>query len=130
METTMRFLCAALLLLAGVGTAAANIRIETSRYVNGTLTIAGQTEPNKAVVLDGKYKTKSDADGDFRFTEHYKPFTCMSDIRSGSSTYSAVIAGCLDPNFDGDTTSIDQLPPVGSPKAPLPVKKAAVKPKH
>ena len=76
----MRFLCAALLLLAGVGTAAADIRINQSHYGDGTLTIAGQTEPGKTVVLDGKYKTKSNADGDFTFTEHYKPDTCMSDI--------------------------------------------------
>ena len=126
----MRFLCAALLLLAGVGTAAANIRINQSHYRDGTLTIAGQTEPGKTVVLDGKYKTKSNADGDFTFTEHYKPDTCMSDIRSGGSDYAAVIAGCLDPRFDGDTVSIDTLPPLGSPTAHQPVKKAAAKTTH
>ena len=126
----MRFLCAALLLIAGVGTAAANIRINQSYYRHGTLTIAGQTEPDKTVVLDGKYKAKSDADGDFAFTEHYKPDTCMSDIRSGDSEYAAVIAGCLDPSFDGDPMSLDTLPPVGSPNAPPPVKKAAATPKQ
>ena len=130
METTMRFLCAAFLLLAGVGTAAANIRINTSQYANGTLTIAGQTEPHKTVELDGKYKTKSNADGDFKFTEHEKPFTCMSNIRSGGSTYSAVIAGCLDPSFDGNAVSIDTPRPVGSPAPPVPVKKAVTKPTH
>ena len=125
----MRFLCAALLLLAGVGTAAANIRINQSHYRDGTLTIAGQTEPGKTVVLDGKYKAKSDADGAFTFTEHYKPADCMSDIRSGGSDYSAVIAGCLDPDFDGETSSIDAVP-VGSPTAHLPAKKAAATPKR
>jgi hypothetical protein len=125
----MRLLCAALLLLAGIGPAAANIRINTSRYENGTLTIAGQTEPHKTVTLDGKYKTKSDVDGDFKFAVHEKPFTCMSNIRSGSSIYSAVIAGCLDPGFDGDASTIETLPPVASPTAKLPAKKMAAKPK-
>ena len=126
----MRWLCAALLVLTGIGPAAASIRIDQSHYRNGTLTIVGRTDPGQTVILDGKYKTKSDADGDFSFSAHEKPFTCMSDIRAGNSSYSAVIAGCLDPGFDGDTMSIDQLPPVGSPNAPLPVKKAAVKPKN
>ena len=126
----MRFLCAALLLMASAGPVAAEIRIDQSHYRNGTLTIDGRTDPQQTVVLDGKYKTKSNADGDFTFTEHYKPFTCMSDIRSGSSSYSAVISGCLDPGFDGDTTSIDVLPPAKSPNRPLPVKKASAKPKQ
>ena len=111
----MRFLTACLLLLAGVSTAAADIRIDQSRYEDGKLIIAGVTKPDSTVTLDNKYKTKSDADGDFKFTEHYKPFTCMSDIRSGAADYSAVIAGCLDPGFDGET---------------MPVKKAAAKPMH
>ena len=111
----MRLLTACLLLLAGVSTAAADIRIDQSRYEDGKLIIAGVTTPDSTVTLDNKYKTKSDADGDFKFTEHYKPFTCMSDIRSGTAAYSAVIAGCLDPSFDGDTT---------------PMKKAAAKPIH
>jgi hypothetical protein len=110
---TMRLLATCLLLLAGVSTAAADIRIDQSRYEDGKLIIAGVTTPNSTVTLDNKYKTKSDAEGDFKFTEHYKPFTCMSDIRSGAADYSAVIAGCLDPNFDGDAT---------------PLKKAAAKP--
>jgi len=117
----MRFLCAALLLLAGVGTAAASIRIDQSHYKDGTLTIVGRTDPNRPVVLDGKYKTTSNADGGFEFAVHEKPFTCMSNIRSGSSIYSAVIAGCLDPGFDGDASTIETLPPM---------EKAAAKPKH
>jgi hypothetical protein len=129
METTMRFLCAVLMLLGGIGTAAASIRIDQSHYRNGLLTIVGRTDPNQIVTLDGTYKTKSDIDGDFKFTEHEKPFTCMSNIRSGGSVYSAVISGCLDPDFDGETESIDTLPPVASPKAQLPMKKAAAKPK-
>ncbi len=124
----MRFLCAALLLLAGLAPAAASIRIDQSHYRNGTLTIIGRTDPDQTVTLDGKYKTKSDADGDFTFNEHEKPFTCMSDIRSGSSIYSAVIAGCLDPGFDGDTSTIETLSPLGSPTAPLSAKKLMGKP--
>jgi len=104
----MRLLTAALILLTGVGTAAADIRIDQSRYEGGKLLIAGVTTPDSTVTLDNKYKTKSDADGNFTFTEHYKPFTCMSNIRSGASEYSAVIAGCLDPNFDGDVTPVQK----------------------
>ncbi len=123
----MRFLCAVLMLFGGIGTAAASIRIDQSHYRNGTLTIVGRTDPDQSVTLDGKYKTKSDADGDFTFNEHEKPFTCMSNIRSGSSIYSAVIAGCLDPGFDGDTSTIETLPPIGSPSPALPWKNAADK---
>jgi hypothetical protein len=110
----MRLLCALLLLLTGASAAAADIRINESRYENGKLIIAGETEPDRTVTLDDKYKTKSDADGDFKFTEHYKPFTCMSDIRSGSYDYSAVISGCLDPDIGSDER--------------LPMHKAAAKP--
>jgi hypothetical protein len=104
METKMRFpLAVLILLLAGIGTAMADIRIDVSRYHGGNLIIIGSTEPNSTVTLDGKYNTKSDGNGIFKFTEHYKPDTCMSDIRAGSAVYSAVISGCLDPGFDGET---------------------------
>ena len=99
----MRFLCAVLFLIAGVGTATAEIRVDQSHYRNGTLTIVGRTEPDKTVILDGKYKTKSDADGDFTFTEHYKPDTCMSEIHSGGSDYGAVISGCFNAGAQDDT---------------------------
>ena len=129
----MRFLCAALILIAGIGTAAASIRIDQSHYHNGTLTIVGRTDPGQTVTLDGKYKTKSNADGDFTFTEHYKPDTCMSEIHAGGSDYGAVIAGCYDAGVDDDTGeafgTIDKLPPAHEPPAPLPLKKAAIKPK-
>ena len=59
--------------------------------------------------------TKSDGGGYFKFTEHYKPFTCMSDISAGPDIYSAVISGCLD---------------FGDRDDALPVKKAAIKPRH
>ncbi|HEU5017541.1 MAG TPA: hypothetical protein VFT69_06165 [Pseudolabrys sp.] len=119
----MRYLCAALIFLAGIGTASADIRIDQSRYANGEVTIVGETSPDAVVTLDDKYKTKSDAGGHFKFTEPYKPFTCMSDIRSGSNIYSAVIAGCLDPGFTGDTPSLNAMP-----SDALPVKKTSAKP--
>ena len=97
----MRSLVAVLLLLAG-GSAQAEIRIQESRYADGTLTISGETSPHRMVTLEGKYKTKSDGGGHFKFIEHYKPFTCMSDIRSGEDIYSPVIAGCL---ISGDTSA-------------------------
>ena len=92
----MRWLLAALILLAGIGAAAADIRIEVSRYADGKLTVSGETAPDRAVTLDKKYKTKSDGEGRFKFTvKNYRPPDCMSDIRSGKDTYSAVIAGCF-----------------------------------
>jgi hypothetical protein len=105
----MRFLCAALVLVASLGTAAASIRIDQSHYINGTLTIVGRTDPHETVVLDGKYKTKSDAEGAFTFTEHYKPDTCMSDIRSGGSDYGAVISGCFDSGVHDETLPAKKL---------------------
>ena len=81
--------------LGGCAVAAAEIRITISRYENGTLIVQGSTEPSRAVVLDDRARTMSDANGHFRFEETYKPETCMSDIVSGDDVYSAVIAGCF-----------------------------------
>jgi hypothetical protein len=107
METTMRWLCAALILFAGVTAASADIRIDESRYVNGQLIITGETDPDRVVTLDRKYTTKSDGEGRFKFSvKKYKPADCMSDIRSGSDLYSAVIAGCF-----GVTSNISVNPP-------------------
>lgn len=110
----MRWLAAAFVLLAGTAAAQADIRINESRFVDGNVIINGETAPNRTVTLDNKYTTKSDGGGYFTFTEHYKPFTCMSDIRSGGDIYSAVISGCLD---------------AGDVDAPLPAKPAAKAPK-
>ncbi|MGC1467680.1 MAG: hypothetical protein WA792_18355 [Pseudolabrys sp.] len=93
----MRTLCALILFIFSVSAASADIRIDVSRYANGTTTVTGETQPNEAVTLDGKYKTKSDGAGRFSFHLNYKPDLCMSDIRAGTAVYSAVIAGCLLP---------------------------------
>lgn len=90
----MRWLTAALLLLCGVSAATADIRIDESRYENGKTIVSGETGPGRTVTLDGKYKTRSDAEGHFRFAVKYKPSICMSDIKAGEDVYSAVIAGC------------------------------------
>jgi hypothetical protein len=96
MEMTMRWLYAALILLAGISAASADIRIDESRYADGKLIVSGETGPGRTVTLDKKYETKSDGDGHFSFTiGKYKPADCMSDIRSGDDLYSAVIAGCF-----------------------------------
>jgi hypothetical protein len=92
----MRWLAAFALLMACLGAARADIRINVSRYSGGTLTVAGETSPGRAVTLDDKFKTESDGAGRFSFILRYKPPTCMSDIRAGEDVYSAVIAGCLD----------------------------------
>jgi hypothetical protein len=97
----MRPICAALLLLFGIS-AAAEIRVNESRYENGRLIISGDTQPDRTVTLDDKYTTKSDGSGHFQFNIGYKPQTCMSDLRTGDDIYSAVIAGCLDPGVRAD----------------------------
>jgi hypothetical protein len=94
METTMRLLCAILILLSAVTTASAEIRINESRYVDGKLLVAGDTRPDSTVTLDNKFKTKSDGEGHFKFSVGYKPPLCMSDISANGDVYSAVIAGC------------------------------------
>jgi len=109
----MRALAAALLYVAAVGAAQADIRITESRFVDGNVVIAGVTAPDRTVTLDNKFTTKSDAGGYFKFSAHEKPFTCMSDIRSGGDIYSAVISGCLDP---GDVNG--PLPSKPAAKAP------------
>jgi hypothetical protein len=86
-----------LLMLAATGAAArAEIRITTSRFDNNQIEIEGQTEPNRTVTIDGKFKVKADGGGYFNFKHAgYKPPDCMSDITSGDDIYSAVIAGCF-----------------------------------
>ena len=109
----MRWLAVALALIAATSAARADIRINESRYADGKLVINGETAPNRTVTLDNKYTTKSDGGGLFTFTEDYKPFTCMSDIRSGDDIYSVVITGCLDA---GDVDA--PLPATPAAKAP------------
>jgi hypothetical protein len=111
----MRWLAAALAFIAATGAARADIRINESRYIDGKIIVNGETAPNRAVTLDDKYSTKSDGNGFFTFTLSYKPFTCMTDIRSGDDIYSAVIAGCLD---------------AGDVDAPLPAKPDAKAPRQ
>jgi hypothetical protein len=109
----MRMLAAALVFIAATGAARADIRINESRFVDGNVIISGETAPDRTVTLDNKFTTKSDGGGYFKFTAHEKPFTCMSDIRSGDDIYSAVISGCLDP---GDVDA--PLPAASQAKAP------------
>jgi hypothetical protein len=93
---TMRSLAAALIILfAGVSAATADIRVNESRYENGKTIITGDTAPRRMLTLDGKYTTKSDGEGHFKFEVKYKPSDCMSDIKAGEDVYSAVIAGCF-----------------------------------
>jgi hypothetical protein len=67
-ETPMRLFYALLLLLGGITAVAGDIRIDESRYFDGKLIIAGETELDRAVILDNKYKIKSDASGHFTYT--------------------------------------------------------------
>jgi hypothetical protein len=99
-ETTMRWLCVALVLLCGIREASADIRITVSRYENGKTIVVGETAPGRTVTLDSKYKTQSDGGGHFRFSVPYKPSTCMSDIKAADDVYSAVIAGCFGATTD------------------------------
>ena len=109
----MRWLAAALILLTGITAAAADIRIDKSRYANGRLIVAGETAPGRTVILDKKYKTQSNGEGHFKFTiDKYKPADCMSDIRAGKDIYSAVIAGCFGVTKDAGT--------IGEPVKPHP----------
>lgn len=95
--------------IAGAGAAQADIRITDSHYLNGTLVVSGETEPNNTVTLDDRFKTKADGGGHFTFKVQEKPDTCMSDIRSGADIYSAVISGCF-----GAVSSV----PLQAPNAP------------
>jgi hypothetical protein len=92
---TMRWLTAALLLLAGVTAASADIRVDESRYQNGKTIVTGETGPDRTLTLDGKYETKSNGRGHFEFDVKYKPSDCMTDIKAGDDVYSAVISGCF-----------------------------------
>src|SRR6185437_10361788 len=109
----MRTLCALIFFIFSVSAASADIRIDVSRYANGMMTVTGETQPNEAVTIDGKYKAKSDNAGRFTFHLNYKPDLCMSDIRAGTDVYSAVIAGCLLPAqiATPETTSNSGKPP-------------------
>jgi hypothetical protein len=110
MEKIMRWLTAALILLCGVTAAAADIRIDESRYQNGKTIVTGDTGPGRTVTLDGKFTTKSDNEGHFKFDVRYKPFTCMTDIKAGQDVYSAVIAGCFGVIPDGGAPMMPAKP--------------------
>jgi hypothetical protein len=93
---TKRLLLAILALAATVATASAEIRVTISRFENNQIEIEGQTAPDSTVTIDGKFNLQSDGGGHFDFKRAgYKPPDCMSDIKSGEDTYSAVIAGCF-----------------------------------
>ena len=93
---TKRILFALLSLAVFASAARAEIRITVSRFDNNQFEIEGQTAPNRAVIIDGKFKIQSNGGGYFEFKQMgYKPVDCMSDIRSGNDIYSAVIAGCF-----------------------------------
>ena len=93
----MRGSCAILaaVLLLGINSASAAIRIADSIYADHVLLVTGQARPNTRVTLDGKYVTTSDSGGHFEFREHYKPQTCMSSITTDEDSYSAIITNCL-----------------------------------
>jgi len=92
----MRIAAALAALLLASTAAQATIRINDARYEDGALTVTGQARPNHTVVLDQKFRTKSDGAGHFEFkVPKYRPQYCMSDITAGDDSYSAVIAGCL-----------------------------------
>jgi hypothetical protein len=110
-EMTMRWLVAALILFYGAGAALADIRIDESRYLDGKTVIAGETAPDLTVTLDGKYKTKSNDSGNFKFSVKYKPTTCMSDLKAGDDIYSAVITGCFGTGASNITTPIKHKKP-------------------
>lgn len=76
--------------------AAADIRMEESRYVNGVLRVEGRTsQPRQVVTLDGVYSQESDSSGNFVFHIDYLPRTCMVTLKAGSATHSALVANCL-----------------------------------
>jgi hypothetical protein len=107
----MRWLVAALILIYGISAALGDIRIDESRYENGKTVITGETAPDLTVTLDGKYKTQSNDNGNFKFSVRYKPTTCMSDIKAGDDVYSAVIAGCFGTGASNITTPIKHKKP-------------------
>jgi hypothetical protein len=86
-------LAAALILAATPASAA--IRITSSYYENGMTVVTGEAGPNQTVTIDGEYKTKASASGNFKFRKRYKPATCMTFITAGDSSYSALVNGCL-----------------------------------
>ncbi|AMN45140.1 hypothetical protein [Rhodoplanes sp. Z2-YC6860] len=85
----------AALLLLGVNSTSASIRIIDSVYADDVLLVTGQARPNTKVTLDGKYVTTSNSSGHFEFHERYKPKTCMSSITTDEDSYSAIITNCL-----------------------------------
>jgi hypothetical protein len=93
----MRGSCAILaaVLLLGMNSASAAIRIVDSIYADDVLLVTGQAGPHTRVTLDGKYVTMSDGRGHFEFREHYKPQTCLSSITTDEDSYSAIITNCL-----------------------------------
>src|SRR5262245_22979160 len=75
--------------------ACAKITIRQAQYTGGMLLVRGETaRAGQTVTLAGRYKTRTDRNGRFRFRARYLPRDCLLDVRSGPELDLVSIANC------------------------------------
>ena len=75
--------------------AVAEIRIDNARYASGVLVVRGKTsQPFQIIILDGRYKRRSDNSGHFVFRVPYRPRFCKIELISGSDSKSIEVKNC------------------------------------
>jgi hypothetical protein len=73
----------------------AKIIIRQAQYTGGMLLVRGETAwPGQTVTLAGRYKTRTDRNGRFRFRVRYLPRDCLLEVRSGPDLDLVSIANC------------------------------------
>ena len=85
----------AVITLAGLTPAAAQIKVGDAEITGGKLVISGSTaKPDQSVMLDDNFKTTSDRRGRFTFRLDYLPSSCISTVKSGQDSERVVIGRC------------------------------------
>lgn len=73
----------------------AKITIRQAQYTGGMLLVRGETaRAGQTVTLAGRYKTRTDRNGRFRFRVRYLPRDCLLDVRLGPELDLVSIANC------------------------------------
>jgi hypothetical protein len=102
--------------LAAYGTAQAASDITLAAIAMGRLYVVGTTDrSHMPVVLDGQFRTESDAKGLFQYDLVYRPSRCIVTAVIAGKSYDAVVSNCGElcrPNLTGAAgTTFAQPPP-------------------
>ena len=75
--------------------ATADIQVDKANYTNGILIVQGETSgPFQIVILDGRFKRRSDKGGHFVFRIFYRPRFCEINLTSGRDVKFVEVKAC------------------------------------